>query len=86
MQDKDKMKKYMQKNAGSCSGQNNSGQTFIDDKKGCLQWLFFQVFLSFKMKGFFLFSVPFSLPLWHWWENNWIRVVEGLGMTIAAID
>jgi hypothetical protein len=28
------VKKYMQKNAGSCSGQNNSGQTFIDDKKG----------------------------------------------------
>ena len=44
MQDKDKMKKYMQKNAGSCSGQNNSGQTFIDDKNGVLTMAFFPSF------------------------------------------
>ena len=55
--------KIYAKNAGSCSGQNNSGQTFIDDKKECSQWLFFQVFLYFLLKKNSSFSVSFSLPL-----------------------
>jgi hypothetical protein len=48
VQEKDKMKKYMQKNAGSCSGQNNSGQTFIDDKKECYNGFFSKFFFFIK--------------------------------------
>ena len=62
MQEKDKMKKYMQKNAGSCSGQNNSGQTFIDDKKECYNGFFSKFFFFIKWK---VFSSFLSLSLYH---------------------
>ena len=51
-------------------------------KRGAYNGSFSKFFFRLKWKVFFLFSVSFSLPLWHWWENNWIRVVEGLGLVI----